>query len=143
MTGPRNPRSRWTEEQVRAMRLLHLKEHRSITAIAREYGTYDSAVSRIVRWAAWSHTDHDLKDLPRPKLVGGTRPLPPEEKRKRALERQRRYRDRRRRINCKYCKHFLAWACACGIGYPESRETNGAFAAECSLYAPEDEASPS
>jgi hypothetical protein len=119
------------------MRLLHLKEHRSITSIAREYGTHDSAISRIVRWATWAHTDHDLKDLPRPKLVGGTRPLPPEEKHRRILERKRRYRDRRRRMNCKYCSHFRAWACDCGIGYPEARETSGAFAADCPIYSPE------
>lgn len=135
MSGPRNPRSRWTEEQVRAMRLLHLKDHRSITAIAREYGTYDSAVSRIVRWVAWPHTDHDLKDLPRPKLVGGTKPLPPEEKRRRALERQRRYRDRRRRVNCKWCDHFKPSTRGCHLGYPEAEESRGTFAAECSLYS--------
>lgn len=116
---------------------MHLVDHQSVTAIAKRFETHDSAVSRIVRWAAWKHTDLDLKELPRPKLVGGTPPLPPDERRRRKLERKRRYRDQRRRMNCKYCSHFRAWACDCGIGYPEARETNGAFAADCPIYSPE------
>lgn len=136
MSGSRNPRSRWTADDVRTMRLMHLKEHQSITAIAREYGTHDSAVSRIVRWVAWPHTDHDLRGLPRPKLVGGTKPLPPEEKQRRILERKRAYRDRRRQMNCKYCSHFQARSGNCGLGYPEAQEIGGGFAAECAVYSP-------
>ena len=136
MRGPGNPRARWTAEDVRSIRLRHLKEHQSITAIARDLGTHDSAISRIVRWVAWPHTDHDLKELPRPKLVGGTKPLPPEEKHRRILERKRRYRDRRRKKSCKYCTHFHVNTGKCGIGYPEAEEDGGSFAAECAVYSP-------
>jgi hypothetical protein len=138
--GTHNPNARWTEAVVREMRELHLLQHQSICAIAARFNTHDASVSRIVRWKDWAHCDHDLRELPRPKLIGNQRPqLSPEEearrlqaKRERQREYNRNYRNRQRTLNCATCVH---WVHKCGLGYPEASRTKGTYARHCPAYA--------
>jgi len=137
--GTHNPNARWTEATVREMRELHLLQHLSICQIAKRFKTHDASVSRIVRWKDWAHCDHDLRELPRPKLIGNQRPqLSPEEearrleaKRERQREYNRNYRNRQRTMNCATCVH---WIHKCGLGYPEASRSKGLFARHCPAY---------
>jgi hypothetical protein len=139
MRGSRNPRARWSEDDVREMRRLHLIDKLSTREIARRYKTYDIDVSRIVRWERWPHQDHDLRHLPRPFL---DRPqLTPEQqeaKRQRVLERRRERRKAERAAkglaNCSRCIHWGPKTGHCSMGYPEARKSKGAFARDCAVY---------
>ena len=138
--GAHNPNARWDEATVRQMRELHLLQRLSICQIAKRFGTYDASVSRIVRWKDWSHCDHDLRDLPRPKLIGNARPpLSPEEEARRLehrRERQREYnRNWRQKHQTQTCSRCVHWVHKCGLGYPEASETRGTFARHCPAYA--------
>lgn len=139
--GSNHKGSRWTEAIVREMRRLHLIERRTLADIAAMFDTYDASVSRIVRWLDWSHTDHDMRNLPRPYLRRRGPGLTPEqikERRQRRIEYNRRYNATRRRsramqsTTCVACAHHVPKASHCGLGIPEARSIH--YANHCAAY---------
>jgi hypothetical protein len=141
--GTANVKARWTPAQVRQIRELHLIHHQSICQIAAQFNTHDATISGIVRWRDWAHCDHDLRELPRPKLVGGIRRpvLTPEEQAVQdaaRLERRREYcrawRRRNQSRHCSACIHHDPKGTGCGLEYPEARLTKGTFARRCPAF---------
>jgi hypothetical protein len=87
--GSANGNARFTEPQVRAIRVARLIDHQPISAIAREHGAWPGTVSRICRWLDWAHSDHDLRGLPRMRLPGGKPPCTDPEVLEQRRERRR------------------------------------------------------
>lgn len=135
MRGEANPRARRTAEEVRQIRLMHLVEKLDTTQIAEKLNSYSVDISRIVRWERWAHTDHDLRDLPRP-----TRGLPQEVLRERRNARERAYRKRRReeanafKQRCTGCAHYLSWTGGCHLEILELRMAEDRFSPPCDQY---------
>lgn len=60
VTGPDNHKTKFTAEQVRAIRAAYdasPKKHGMLSKLAREYGVWPSAIQRVVRRKNWAHLD--------------------------------------------------------------------------------------
>jgi hypothetical protein len=127
--GSASPTTTLDDATVRRMRLAHLMEGESASALARIFGVSIPCASRICRWLSWAHTDPDLKLLPRPiHRGGGSRPGTAAHGR-----------DREQRMftvgpTCRECIHLDDRGC-CGLGFPECLNTNYKEAAKCNAFA--------
>ena len=127
--GDSHPNSVLNAALVRQIRLLHYCNGVSASQIARDLKMHSACISRIVNWRAWSHQDHDLKIIPKPKYKNN----------------QINYYVKLERIDfkltCRNCLHFNENTGLCDFGFPECLSNSYQEATNCNVFVKKNELS--
>lgn len=126
--GADNHYASFTSDVVRKIRLRHYCDGLSSSALAREFHSSASAISRIVRFVSYIDQDLDLRGLPRPTHQGGNKYHQPK-----GTKSDEPAKTSKSLVTCRQCIHLTKEG-RCGLEFPECLNSAYKEAVRCSAF---------